>query len=67
MCCTQAFTVLPMTLWLASLVAALTGRPGDPPLTDKQRQLVIGLHVCNYCSSFVLSICGRLFITPVQV
>ena len=46
----QAFTVLPLTLWLASLVAALTGRAGDPPLTDKQRQLVILLHVRSVAS-----------------
>ncbi len=43
--CTQAFTVLPLTVWLASLVAALSGRPGDPPLDPFLRQLVIGLHV----------------------
>ena len=43
--CMQAFTVFPLTLWLASLVAALSGRPGQPPLTDKQRKLVITLHV----------------------
>ena len=37
--------MLPLTLWLASLVAALSGRPGDPPLDPFLRQLVIGLHV----------------------
>ena len=58
---TQAFTVLPLTVWLASLVAALSGRPGDPPLDPFLRQLVIGLHVRPPAVRYLWVSCEHVF------
>ena len=43
-------------------MAALSGRPGDPPLTDSQRKLVIALHVRR--SQLIWPLSDTLILTP---